>query len=488
MSYNDNLKYLDVTKIKNEPLKTYLKMVEDTESPEVFHTFSYIAGISACMGRVSYLTHGEYKAYANLYVFIAGNSASRKSTALKLVRKQIEDASVDVKFSPDDTAGHKQGIIDRMASEIVRDKAEQEKEKKKSNNGSSSILDNLSSALDIDLGKFEGKSSEDAHLKNSELFCCISEASTLLGIGQDEMIHFLIEMYDCKKQYDYNLANKSAKIFNCYLTFLGATVPKTFEKALPDDVGENGFLSRSVIVYQHMKNKAIPEPKPFDYKLKEQVEQSFRTAFHIGSMSFSAEAGKYYNELYIANDGKNFVDNDARFESYSARRNDHMVKISMCLAAAKGSRSVEIEDIDDAIYLLEVAESRMKGVYNTYGGTYLGYEKHKIVQILSESKDVVNDNPSKALYSLDYLHSVMNDRGNKITKNKLKSALRMLQDNGDIDYYAFKSAGNGSPEPYYVVKELNKGAVLDFARFCQSYPMNESLRFKAWQEDKEMFS
>jgi hypothetical protein len=80
----------DVTLVPafNTPyLNDYLQMVEDTESPRIFHIWSALFAISASLGRRCWLPFGTFDTYPNLYVLLVGTPGTRKTTAANQSKK-----------------------------------------------------------------------------------------------------------------------------------------------------------------------------------------------------------------------------------------------------------------------------------------------------------------------------------------------------------------------------------------------------------------
>lgn len=84
----------------------YFQYVQETESPTQFHRWSLIAGIGAVLGRNFYLPHGTTRIFPNSYVMLVGNPGTRKSSAIKGVKKLIARAGYE-HFSAEKTTKEK---------------------------------------------------------------------------------------------------------------------------------------------------------------------------------------------------------------------------------------------------------------------------------------------------------------------------------------------------------------------------------------------
>ena len=73
----------------------YLGYTKDSEVPTFFHRWSAIAGIGAYLGRNYYFNHGHFNIYPNTYCMLIGNPGTRKSTAIKVMKKILKLANYD---------------------------------------------------------------------------------------------------------------------------------------------------------------------------------------------------------------------------------------------------------------------------------------------------------------------------------------------------------------------------------------------------------
>ena len=70
----------------------YLAYTSETEVPAFFNRWSAIAGIGAYLGRQYYFQHGHFTINPNQYCMLIGSPGTRKSTAIKLMKKLLVDA------------------------------------------------------------------------------------------------------------------------------------------------------------------------------------------------------------------------------------------------------------------------------------------------------------------------------------------------------------------------------------------------------------
>ena len=73
----------------------YLSYSSDTEVPINFHRWAIISALGAFLGRQYYFQHGAFSIHPNMYTMLIGSPGTRKSTAIKLVKKLLNDAGYE---------------------------------------------------------------------------------------------------------------------------------------------------------------------------------------------------------------------------------------------------------------------------------------------------------------------------------------------------------------------------------------------------------
>ena len=99
--------------------------------------------------------------------------------------------------------------------------------------------------------------------KGSQAAFVISELSSLLGKQNynEGLVGKLTDLYDCKDYDDDTTISRGYKAFeDIYVTLLGATTRTALEESIPEAAFGEGFMSRVVLVYQHQRTRAYPEP------------------------------------------------------------------------------------------------------------------------------------------------------------------------------------------------------------------------------------
>ena len=353
----------------------YLQYVEDTESPRIFHIWSALSGVAACLGRRVYFPFGIGPIYGNMYVLLVGPPAVKKSTSINIMSRLLSSAT-SIKFAPDDTSGKRQGLIKEMEGIDTDDEEEQL-------NGEIHAAIN---AVDFEnqLGKINIQIPD--HRDKHTLYVTASEFNTFIGHNQLDMITFLTKMYD-GEAYRYRIKNERSILSDPLINLLAGTTPTNIASALPPESVGQGFTSRIILVFGNKKHRSIPRPSPLSASLGQEIEETFNWINYNleGPMEETDKASKYLDELY--EDLPKF--NDPRFVYYTERRHIHLIKLSMCMAAARRTNKIEYEDVDAAISLLKATEISMPDALGEFGLSPLSAAKQKMVEFIRSANGPV---------------------------------------------------------------------------------------------------
>lgn len=401
-------------------------MVEDTESPRIFHIWSAIAAISMAMGRRCYLPFGTFNIYPNQMILLIGTPGTRKSTASSMAKKIVSD-STGVKFAPGDTAGHRQGMVLAMRGTQSDQPAEfvngQELASKRDSISSLTELEEVTNEIsDEEVKEID---SADKHVLNF----VASEFSRVIGQNNTQMLDFLGERYD-GEDYEYQTKTEHIKLTGTLVNLLACTTPTSISIALPPQAGGQGFLSRIILVYGARKYKLVPRPRAPDVELVGRVKEVIATVFDQFSGAFTeSDDGRLYCEsLY----GYNIEIADSRFAYYAERRYTHLIKVAMCLAAASGRQEIIREDYEEAHRILRATERGMPDALGEFGMNPLAMLKQEILEQLRASQGPLTMEQIVSMFHRDARGSEITEVLNDLVKmgqlkvNTLASGNRVL--------------------------------------------------------------
>lgn len=413
--------------IKNEFLKTYLQYVEETESPRLFHIWSAISGVAACLGRRVYYPFDVGNIYSNMYVLLVGPPATRKSTAINIM-KDLVKKNTGVRFAPKDTAGQRQGLIAAIHNVDTADAEED-------------LLQNLASndAMSLDAMVMNGHRAKfietEIDLRDIHtMYVTSGEFASFIGKNNSDMLTFLIEMFD-GTDYDYQLKTSKLTIEKPLLNLIGGTTPTSISDSLPEVAIGQGFMSRIILVFASKKHRSIETPK-LRTELEPMLGEVFKLLFNNwdGAIKISTGASKAFSTFY----DKDIELSDPRFVHYIERRSTHLKKLATILTCARLSNEIEADDVYEAEAILRYTETYMPDALGEYGLSPLAHSKQRLLEFITHTNSAV---PLDVIYSV--MHRDMKKQDVILCLNDLQNAGKIMQ----------VSTNSG---PAYVKKEIHR--------------------------------
>lgn len=409
--------------LQNSFLQEYLEYVEETETPRIMHVWAALSGVGACLGRRVQLPFGITNIYANMFVLLVGPPGVRKSTAINLMQARLRN-STKVRFAPEDTAGARQGLIIALEN---KDEEADEKEK----------IELEAAAATLDLERLNGYTitidNRDAHV----MFAVASEFGSFIGTNSMEMVTFLNKMWD-GEDYDYKIRTARHKLHKPLLSILGGTTPTNIASALPTAAIGHGFTARIILVHANKKYKKVSRPPKLSRDLEKQIDTtlSYLSNMFDGDMKESVDAGKLIDDLYDVE----IKLNDPRFIYYVDRRQQHLYKLAIALAAAKRSKIITKIDIEEANLILTYTEKFMPDALGEFGLSPLSTAKQKMLEFIQHAKGPV---------TVDILGAVM--RRDMKTVDFRNSLIELVNSGKIMEVHT-----NQGPAYMYIDKEIEE--------------------------------
>jgi len=333
----------------NSFLTKYLEYTAQTESPTNYHIWCGLSVAASCLRRLVWIDMAYWQIYPNLYVVLIGPPGCRKSVAINIATKLIEDFP-DVIVSPD--------AITREAL----------------------ILELELSARMQEMGP----KSNRLVMTHSSITVVSKELATFIGSGNSDFLVLLTDLFDCPDIWEYKTKNKGTnKLLNVWLNLLGASTPSWLMGSIPLPYIGGGFTSRIIFVVEHepRHKKAWPELSDKEKRLKESLKLDLEKLSMIrGEFIPSPEAKLFFEQWYETIDKEM---TDTRFKGYSARKHIQILKIALVLAACDNSEGViEITHVELAINLLNKLESNMIDAFGTVGRSIIAADIDEVTTIL----------------------------------------------------------------------------------------------------------
>lgn len=368
-------------------LNDYMQMVEETESPRLFHVWSALAGMSACLGRRCWLPFGPMTIYPNQYIVLVGTPGTRKSTAMGIMKRQLRKAT-GLRFAPADTAGQRQGLVEAM-------KGPSNEQKEFLENVELAVGENSLAGLTLqDFAEVTNLPDEDvvnsfvSAADKHHIMVTATELSRFIGQNNLQMLDFLVTMWD-GEDYEYQTKGGLTVLKNPLINMVSCTTPVSIHSSMPPAAGGQGFLSRMILVYGSRKYKSVPRPIEPPQEFVDSVRNGFNRAYYelAGEITETPDARAYSESLYDFQ----LEINDPRFGYYHERRYDHLIKLAMALAASRGSTHIVKDDYEEAHRILRATERGMPDALGEFGMNPLAALKQNILEYMRSRGSVTLD-------------------------------------------------------------------------------------------------
>ena len=399
---------------------SYLEYTDNTESPKIFHRWSAIAGLGAFLGRQYYFQHGHFTIYPNVYSMLIGSPGTRKSTAIKLMRKILVEAGYN-------TIAADKSTKEKFLLDLAGEKDE--------------------GALATPEEILEQNLFGDSNAQDCEMFIMADEFNDFFGNGNIEFISLLGTLWDYSGVYRNRIKNgKSVSINNPTVSILGGNTPTGFSIAFPTEILGQGFFSRILLIYGEPNGKRIPFPKPPDAEQTRAIVETLRTIKQTayGAARLTSGAQKLLERIYELPASLD----DVRFESYSTRRFTHLLKLCLITSAARSSNEITERDVIGANTILSYTEQLMPKALGEFGKAKHSDVTHKIVQLL--------DSTSRVLTYKEIWKHVSSDL------EKMSDLSTLLQNLATADKIQLVPGGSGFL-PKKKVIEQRDSSVLDYS-------------------------
>lgn len=175
-----------------------------------------------------------------------------------------------------------------------------------------------------------------------------SEFGNLLNPADKEMVDLLVSLWDGKPGAFQKRTKGSGcdNVENPWINLIACTTPAWIAGNFPEYMIGGGFTSRCLFVYADKKAKYVAYPGlevPRD--MRETGNKLIDDLTHISNLSgeyrLDEDAVKWGTAWYKAHYATKNVDlDDERFGGYTARKQTHIHKLAMILAAAESDRLV----------------------------------------------------------------------------------------------------------------------------------------------------
>lgn len=368
----------------NNFIEKYLDFFSGTEPPTIYNRWCAIGGIGAILGRQAWIQHGHTRVYPNQYIMLVGEAGTRKSTTIKTFLKPIIAEAGFNKIAASKTSKEKflMDLAEGMEN-VSNPEDHLDVDKGKANWGQNKTMRELFGVVDA---------SEPA-----ECLIMADEFNVFMGHSNVEFIDMLTDLWDYSGIFAQRTkSGKSVLVPNPTISMLAGNTQVGISMSFPTEVIGQGFFSRLLLIYSDPSGRRITKPPAPDQarrgqliKLLTEVRGSIR-----GEVLVEDTAWKWLDEIY--QEWKDLE--DVRFKSYSTRRLTHLIKLCLCVAASRLSRTVTAADVEYANSILHYTEFFMPKALGEFGKARQSDVSAKILEILEKAEKPID--PLKELFPM----------------------------------------------------------------------------------------
>jgi hypothetical protein len=257
----------------------------------------------------------------------------------------------------------------------------------------------------------------------SALTICSDEFGNFLDPSDRGMVDALVNLWDGKKGVITKITKSSGSdaIENPWLNIIACTTPGWISAHFPEYMIGGGFTSRCIFIYADRKRQlvaypALAVPKNFNEQKEKLIHDLEVISNMIGEYQLTPEAIEWGTEWYAKHweSPPANMDNE-RFGGYLARKQTHIHKLAMVLAASRSNELlIHAHDLKFANDMMNSLEGEMPKVFSTIGMTDTTRGMNEVVAIVRRKRRI-----NQSMLYRDVFHSMTS----KEFENALNSAV-----------------------------------------------------------------
>lgn len=332
-------------------IQEYLNFTTTSEAPEAFHFWTAVSTIAGALRRQVWMDMGHFKWRPNFYIiFVAPPGIVSKSTTAGIGMSMLREIP-NIHFGADSTTWQ---------------------------------------AMAQKLSESRGSFMYDGKLN---VMCCLtivaSELGTLLNCQDTESIDALVSLWD-SIDGPWVKATKTQgtdRIINPCLNLVGCTTPSWIGQNVPEYMIGGGFTSRTIFVYGEKKRRLIAYPDggmAHDYEAnRKKLIDDLKTIAKIQGQYTLTKEAREWGEAWYKEHHENPPEHlkTERYGGYFARKQTHIHKLAMVLAAAKGSDLTITQPIlEEAAIAITETELDMPKVFAQIGANESARQVQAIIK------------------------------------------------------------------------------------------------------------
>lgn len=320
-------------------IKAFMEYASFSEAPRHMHFWTAVATLAGALRRKVWIDMGYFTWHPNFYIIlVAPPGVVSKSTTAGIGMSLLKKVP-DIKFGPDVVTW--QALVTGFAESTMSFEYE---------------------------GEFHAMSA---------LTIESSEFGNLLNPQDKEMVDLLVSLWDSKPGAFEKKTKGSGNdvVENPWINLIACTTPSWIAGNFPEYMIGGGFTSRCLFVYADKKAQlvAYPHRRVSKLDLKSMAQKLVEDLCYIsliqGEYRLDEGAIKWGEAWYENhNSAKHLHLDDERFGGYLARKQTHIHKLAMVLAAAEGDDLIiTAEHLAIAHQMVTDLEPDMQYVFSKIG-------------------------------------------------------------------------------------------------------------------------
>jgi hypothetical protein len=355
-------------------LQAYVEYASFSEAPKRMHFWSGVSAIAGALRRKVWIDMAYFKWYPNHYIiFVAPPGIVSKSTTVSIAMDLLRRVP-GINFGPDIVTWP--ALVTAFAG--------------------------ASEAFELN-GEF---------LTQCALTIESSEFGNLVNPTDRDMIDLLITLWDAKTGALKKMTKGSGNdtIENPWINMVACTTPSWIAGNFPEHVIGGGFTSRCLFVYTDKKDKLVAYPHlSVPTGLGDKAARLAADLEHIaknliGSYRLEEKALEWGKLWYDQHNSKPppGLEGDDRFGGYLARKQTHIHKLAMVIAASQRDELViTAEDLALANTMVSDLEQDMPKVYAKIGKSTQATQVERFIQFVKAKPEGV---PYAVAYQFVHRH------------------------------------------------------------------------------------
>lgn len=340
-------------------LDLHLEYTSGSECTEQNHRWAMISCVAALLGRRVKLPFGHLTIYPNMYVFLVGLPATRKSTAISIAEKVLRLSDYD--YFAFSRSSREKFLMDFEEG-----------------------FNNRNELGDVDMVKVLDNPYKPDLAACSECYICIDEFIDFIKMNNSDFLTLLTTLYDNRDiPYRERLKNsKSVSIHKPTINILAGLTPTSLSMVMPPEMIGLGYTSRLIMVHSGKTSRRVTFPKQPDPKLEKVLVDKLRriSKFH-GTMEYAKDAEVLLDKIY-----QNYIPlADSRLQHYCSRRFIHLLKLCMIFAAMRESLIITAEIVEEANTILSYTEANMHLALGEFGEAKHSKASQKVMEVLTQA-------------------------------------------------------------------------------------------------------